>query len=168
MKRPALLLVLVLFVASITAALLVSASERKRTERAHARSYALAIDPSVKEGGRIVVELVKPRLSDVVAGRVSREKFVTESSGWIRQLGSVQASIRRVAAPGSLKTSKALLIRSLDGYIAAVTSFRGAVASASDPAKPSLDEGIRLAQAADKTYDRAHGLLVAELKRLGS
>lgn len=135
-------------------------------EQAAVRAYADGIRPFAREGGRVVTEQIKPRLTDLELGKVTAEQFRQEAAAWKRKMEDVRQGFAGVAPPKRLREAAHLYDRALRQYREAIDAF--AAASTRPPAelKDAITAAVPTADAADHTYDRADALVQAELARV--
>ncbi|MCA1833971.1 MAG: hypothetical protein ABR548_04340 [Actinomycetota bacterium] len=136
-------------------------------ERIGVRTYVETIKPLAKEGGRVVIEGVRPGLSDLVNGRITGETFRSQAKGWRGELEQVRVGFAAAKIPDKLARAAQLFDTSLRGYVAAIDAFVAASFSVGEPLKTAIKSAVPLAERADKTYDEATAILEKERKRVG-
>jgi hypothetical protein len=138
-------------------------------ERRKVQAYADAIRPILKEGGRVVVEEIRPRLADIELGQVTPEQFRLEAGGWHDAMGRLRVRLRKVPVPSSSGLRQAALLYdlALSQYQAAIDGFAAASRKPKAELKAAISAAVPLAERADRTYDRADALLNAALRRVG-
>jgi hypothetical protein len=151
----------------VAAALLAACGGSGAAERAAVRRYIETLRPLAKDGGRVVVEGVRPGLSDIERGRVTGAVFRSRAQAWRSEMERVQTGFAATPPPARLKPAAALFDESLRGYIAAIDRFVMASYKTGDALKAAITAAVPTAEQADKTYDRAIALVNAERKRVG-
>jgi hypothetical protein len=133
------------------------------TERAQA--YASAVDLLAKEAGRLVVEEIRPRLTDLREGHVTPAQFRTESDLWRIKFEATRSALDRLHPTPELERAARLFDEAFRQYGAAMIAFSNA--SRQPDLAAAITAAVPLAERADRTYDRADALVQAELRRLG-
>lgn len=160
--RRALCLVAILALGYTAACSRVSPSERLAID-----AYTTAIQPHAREGGRIVVQLIRPALGDLEAGRTTAEDFRAQAASWKQQVQRVREGFASAPVPSSLRETAKLFDESLRGYVNAIDAFVQASFKTGDELKSAVTAVVPIAERADQTYDRAVALLRKERKRAG-
>jgi hypothetical protein len=148
--------------AAILAVVLVSCGGSSSSTRDDVRTYVDATRAAGKDGGRIIVEEIKPSLNDLRAGRLAPPEFVERAVGWKRDLETVRLAFAAAHPPTShagLAEAASLFDRAMHQYEDALDSFAAAATAPGPQLADALAPGIRLAEAADETYDRARSLV---------
>jgi hypothetical protein len=133
------------------------------TDRVEA--YASAVDVLAKEAGRLVVEEIRPRLTDLREGRVTPEQFRIEAAFWRTRFDATRGALDELRATPALEEANRLFAIAFRQYAAAVTAFSNA--SRQPDLAAAIADAVPLAERADRTYDRADAIVQAELRRLG-
>jgi hypothetical protein len=142
---------------------------RLSDDRRAVQRYAETISPLAFEGGRIIQERIKPSLGDLADGKTKPEDYRRQAQAWKHDLEEIRKAFAGVPVPPNLEEAARLFDTALRGYIEAVDQFVGASSTrgTSDQIHAALDPGRELARRADKTYDRARGMVQSELRRVG-
>jgi hypothetical protein len=128
-------------------------------------AYAAAIDPLVKAGGRIVVEGVKPGVTDLRTGRMSAADFRARASAWRTDMAQVRQKVSALPHPGTLDDAAALFDVALRRYGDAIDAF--VTASDQTPLATAITAAVPVAEDADRIYDRADALVQRALAQVG-
>jgi hypothetical protein len=137
-------------------------------ERRAVNAYVAAVRPAARRGGQVVVEGIRPRLSDLELGQVDADQFRLETSRWKTEMEQARRAFAVAPVPTRLKPAAALYDRALRTYLQAIDAF---VAASYQPRGAQLDAAmaaaVKVAESADKLYDRAGRLVAAEQRRVG-
>jgi len=143
-------------------------SSSKGAERRAVHAYVAAIRPVAKRGGQVVVENVRPRLTDLELGQVSAEQFRSEAPGWKQDMEKARRAFAAAPVPAPLRRAAALYDQAFRGYERAFDAF---VVASYEPRGEQLNAAIadaaKGATNADHLYDRAGALVKAEQRRVG-
>ena len=163
-------IVLAAAVAAIVAALAIWISGRGGSsgdDPAAVSSYADAAHRLSQEGGRVVVEGIKPGIDALYAGSLAPPAFRTNAGGWRADLERVRTEFAALSVPSSLRAAATLYDKALRGYEAAVDAFVAASQQPADQLKHAISSASSVASNADHVYDQADAAVTAELARLG-
>lgn len=144
-----------------------AASGEQAEQRRALVAYEEAIDPITKEGGRIVVEGLRPGITDIRDGTFSDEQLVTMAEGWRNQMRAVRRDLLAVKAPGFLDEAVRLYEKALDGYVRTAEKLLAAARATGEERQRLVDEVAPLGEAADDVYDRAGAVIDRHRRRLG-
>lgn len=160
--------ILALLVAAGIAGLVVgNAKANRRAERRAVQDYYATIQPLAFEGGRIVQQEVKPRITDFREGLVRVQQFQDEADNWIRQFRRIRREFADAPHPARLDRAAALYDQALERYIAAFEAFRAAAGLATHPDRvEAISAAVPIAEEADDLYDRARDALSAVMRDL--
>lgn len=136
-------------------------------DRDAVRAYADATRAVGKRGGQLVVDSIRPTLSDLRDGRVAPAQFHTLASGWRREMGEVRRDFHAIRPPRRLRHAAMLYDDALAQYEAAIDAFAAAADRPTAERDRALKVGTDLATKADATYDRARALVDAALADVG-
>jgi hypothetical protein len=153
---------LVLTSAFVAACSGVSAAERKAVDEYTKKAAELA-----KEGGRIVVQEIRPSLREIESGELKPEQFRTFAKGWKSGMENVRRGFAEARTTEHLKPVAKLFDEAFRLYIAAIDLFAAASLKTGQELKDAITAAIPTAERADKTYDRAAAALRKERKRVG-
>jgi adenylate cyclase len=128
------------------------------------RAYAAGVDLLAKEAGRMVVEEIKPRLTDLRQGKVTPQQFRLEAELWRAKFEATRIAVEQLRPTAALQRANELFDETFRQYAAAMVAF--AKASEARDIDAAIVKAIPLAEKADRTYDRADGIVQAELRRL--
>lgn len=163
--RRLLVLVLVVVTAVSSACVTGGGSSDVSSSPEQVEAYASAVDLLAKEAGRLVVEEIRPRLTDLREGRVAPEQFRAEAQAWRTRFEATRTALERLQPTPGLRDAGRLLDTAFRQYAAAMTAF--AEASRQPDLAAAITKAVPLAERADRTYDRADAIVQAELRRLG-
>jgi hypothetical protein len=163
-KRLLLLAVVALAVASSACAGSGGPKENAAASAARVRAYASAVDLLAKDAGRIVVEEIKPRLTDLREGKVTPEQFRSEAALWRTKFEATRDALNQLRPTPALRRANELFDTAFRQYAEAMTAF--SEASRKPDVGAAITQAIPLAERADRTYDRADAIVQKELRRL--
>jgi uncharacterized protein YukE len=153
---------------ALAVALTVVASSAPRSDqRAAFATYANAAATLAKDGGRIVVEGIKPRLADLYASKVSVVQFVSEAQRWHQEIEHVRRAFAHLRAPKALRPAARRFDEALHQYERAIDAFSDAAKQPADRVKSAMTSATPVAQAADALWDQAEALVETTLRRWG-
>lgn len=142
-------------------------SRQEDAERRAVRAYESAVRPLGRRGGQVVVEEIRPAVSDLYYRRMMPEQFQRRAVAWKRVMQEVRRGFAEAPAPPRLRRAAQLFDRALAGYARAIDAFVAASQKRSDWMRSAIRAAAEIADRADETYDRASALLSGELRRLG-
>jgi hypothetical protein len=158
--------VVVLFVAlTVLSAACRGGSADSETTTDRVQAYASAVDVLAKEAGRLVVEEIRPRLTDLREGGVTPEQFRTEATLWRTKFEATRSAVAQLHPTPRLERAAGLFDDAFRQYAAAMIAL--SEASRQPDLAAAIAEAVPLAERADRTYDRADAVVQAELRRLG-
>jgi len=132
-------------------------------DRHAVQSYYQAIHPLAQEGGRIVQQEMKPSLRELVRSTITPAKFRERAAAWERAFRNIREKFASAPRVKRLDKAAALYDQSFADYLRAISAFSNASRVATKKARDkAISRAARIAQAADKQYDRAR----AELKHV--
>ncbi len=141
----------------------VSSADRQAISR-----YADAIQPLAVDGGRIVQQEIKPRITDLRGGTVSPQQFGSEAQNWLRQFQRIRREFAAAPRPKQLQRTTRLYDEAFDAYIRSIEAFIAAAALPTAAERDAaLAAGAGIAEQADKTYDRARAELAEQMTTAG-
>lgn len=137
-------------------------------DRSAVRTYEEKIRPLAVDGGRIVQQEIKPRLTDLRQGTVTAQQFGSEAQNWLNQFQRIRREFAAVAHPDRLNETATLYDRALAGYIRSIQAFIEAATKVNAAERDALlSRGADAAEQADNAYDRARETLAKEMKEVG-
>ncbi|HVL91480.1 MAG TPA: hypothetical protein VM841_14730 [Actinomycetota bacterium] len=168
-RRIVRIVVAVIVIAGVVAAIVVPRSRAsRRAERAAVQTYAQVVKDLSFEGGRILQQEVKPRITDLREGVVSPEQFRREADNWIRLYQNLRKSFADAGPPERLATAARLYDDAFVAYIEAFEAFREASRLDTPEARnEAITEAVPIAERADQIFDRARGELGEQMRALG-
>ena len=162
--RPLLLLLLLIPALALFVGLLARPSATPQDDPTAVRAYQDQLHEVAARGGRVIVAEVQPALSDLVHGRLTPQKFIEQSSSWLRELQGVKQSAGALRVPPGLEHAAALFDAALGQYEQAVSAFQRAATQANPIA--AVRASVPLGDHADATYDQFIGALRQALQTL--
>lgn len=130
-------------------------------------AYASSAQGLTHDGGRLVVQAIKPGIDDLYFGRVTPQGFRDEAVGWGQQLEQVRVRLAALTAPPQLSHAAQLYDQSLRGYEAALDAFVAASRQPQDQLRAAISAAAHVAANADRVDDEADAAVTAELARVG-
>lgn len=141
----------------------VPAAERRVVE-----AYAETIKELSFEGGRILQEEVKPRITDLRDGSVTVEQFQREAENWIRLYEDLGKRFDDVERVPRLDAAAALYRQAMATY---ADAFRAFLAASKRPTRQERNDAITAAvptaEKADDIFDRARAELERVMRQAG-
>ena len=129
--------------------------------------YSAAVDLLAKDAGRMVVEEIRPRLSDLREGRITPEQFRTEADYWRVRMEAARVAVAKLRPADGLIEAAELFETAFRQYVDAIVAFSAASRRPTPELTGAISAAIPLAEKADKTYDEADALVQAALARHG-
>ena len=117
--------------------------------------------------GAMVVDEIKPSLPDLVYNKITPQDFQNYAVGWHARIDRARQTFDACSAPSKLRPAAKLYDQSMVQYVQAVDAFSAASKRPQPEISDAISASTHIAEAADKTYDRADAMVKAELKRLG-
>lgn len=136
-------------------------------DRAALTAYEEKIDPLAEEGGRIVVQGLRPAITNIREGDFTDEELVTMQEGQLQEMRNVWKQFQAVKPPKFLQEAQDLFEKSLDGYVRAAQKLLDAARAGGDERQRLVDEVAPIGDASDDVYDQALEILNRERERLG-
>ena len=150
----------------LTSVALVGSAQRRDDRAAYLR-YERALQPALKEGGRIVVQQMRPSIPDLGAGKLDRRTAVERASGWRRAFRQIRVDVVALVPPGFLGDIELRWTRALDAYLSIADLFEQAAAATGPSRTQTLDRAVAAGTRADTLFDRAASVMQAHRRRLG-
>ena len=136
-------------------------------ERRAVDAYTETVAPLAREGGRIVVQEIRPSLGDLSSGRIDAAEFGRRASAWKAAMQKVRTGFANAPrTPGLEQTAKIFDI-SFNLYLEAIDAFVIASSKTGEALTAAISAAVPTAERADTTYDQAVALLKKERKRVG-
>ena len=121
----------------------------------------------IEDVGAMVVDEIKPSLPDLTYNKITPQDFQNYAVGWHARIDRARRKFDACPAPGRLQPAAKLYDKSMLQYIQAVDAFAAASKRPQPEISGAISTSTHVADAADKTYDRADRMVKNELKRLG-
>ncbi|MGH2795196.1 MAG: hypothetical protein ACRDKG_12930 [Actinomycetota bacterium] len=142
-------------------------SAQRRDDRAAYLRYERALLPSLKEGGRIVVQQIRPSLPDLSEGKIDQRTAIERASGWRGAFTQIQADVIALEPPSFLGDVERIWVSALAAYLEIPDAFQAAADAAGAERTSLLERAIGAGRRADSLFDRAASLMQAHRRRLG-
>lgn len=130
-------------------------------------AYEQAILPSLRDGGRVIEQGVKPDLGDLGSGKISGTAFADHADGFLAELERVRTAVAAVTPPSPLRPAADGFDAALARYEQAVREFKAAALTPRAGREAALAKGYATAQSADTLYDSAGAVIQRWRVRLG-
>jgi len=150
----------------LTSVALVGSAQRRDDRAAYLR-YERALLPSLKEGGRIVLQQMRPSLPDLGGGKLDGQTAVQRAAGWRRAFQKIRADVVALRPPGFLGDIERRWTKALDTYLLIPDLFEQAATSTGPSRTEALDNAVAAGMRADELFDRAASVMQAHRRRLG-
>jgi hypothetical protein len=150
----------------LTSVALVGSAQRRDDRAAYLR-YERALLPALKEGGRIVVEQMRPSFPDLGGGKIDRRTAVERASGWREAFQRIRKDVIAPVPPGFLGDVEVRWTRALNTYLEIPTLFEQAAVATGSLRTQALDRAVEVGKRADALFDRAASVMQAHRRRLG-
>jgi hypothetical protein len=150
----------------LTSVALVGSAQRRDDRAAYLR-YERALLPSLKEGGRIVLQQMRPSLPDLGGGKLDRQTAIQRATGWRRAFQQIRADVRALTPPGFLGDVERRWTSALDTYLLIPDLFEQAATATGTSRTQTLDRAVAAGMRADDLFDRAASVMQAHRRRLG-
>ena len=138
------------------------------SEKKAAAAYrAGPVQTLIEDVGAMVVDEIKPSLPDLVYNKITPQDFQNYALGWHARIDRARRKFDACPAPPKLRPAAKLYDKSMLQYIQAVDAFAAASKRPQPEIQGAISTSTHVADAADKTYDRADELVKNEMKRLG-
>jgi hypothetical protein len=158
--------VLIALAAGLTTVALVGSAQRRDDRAAYLR-YERAIMPSLREGGRIVVQQMRPSIPDLSEGKIGRREALERAAGWTGALQRIRADVAVLDPPSFLGDVERRWIGALDAYLQIPSVFERAAAAQGAERTALLDRAVTTGNRADELFDRAASVMQSHRRRLG-
>jgi hypothetical protein len=158
--------VLIALAVGLTAVALIGSTQRRDDRAAYLR-YERAILPSLREGGRIVVQQMRPSIPDLSEGRIDRQNARGRASGWRAAFAQLRAHVIALDPPSFLGDVERRWVRAIDAYLQIPTFFEQAAAATGERRTALLDRAVAAGNRADDLFDAAASVMQAHRRRLG-
>ena len=138
------------------------------SQRKAAAAYrAGPVQTLIEDVGAMVVDEIKPSLPDLIYNKITPQNFQNYAAGWHTRIDRARRKFDACPAPTRLRPAARLYDKSMLQYIQAVDAFAADSRRPQPEIEGAISSSTRVADAADKTYDRADEMVKNELKRLG-
>lgn len=137
-------------------------------ERRVIQTYAEKIKELSVEGGRLLQEDVKPRITDLRDGTVTVQQFQREAENWIRIYEDLARRFEAVSRVKRLDPVADLYDEALRTYVEAFRAFLAASRLGTQRARnDAITEAVPIAEKADQIFDRARDALSDVMRTAG-
>ena len=136
-------------------------------DKAELNAYEQAITPIVREGGRVVVEGLRPGIAALLEASAPDDQIETMTAGYVAELRQIRDQLLAVTAPASLGKAVERFEAAMDGYVRAAELLHEAARARGDERRALVDQVAAAGEAADEVYDQAWEIVNAEKRRLG-
>lgn len=158
--------VLVALATGLTTVTLIGSAQR-RDDRAIYLRYERALLPALKEGGRIVVQQMRPSLPELSDGKLSRQTAIERAAGWQSAFRQIRADVIGLDPPPFLGDIERRWIAAIDAYLEISDAFVAAATATGAERTTLLDRAVAAGVRADKLFDRAAKVMQSHRRRLG-
>ena len=168
MRRPvvyAAALVLA-FVAGATAVFLVGSANR-RSDRAAIVAYERAVLPAIRDGGRIVVQEMRPTLGEIAEGRITDSDLLDRADAWRGVFERARTEILAATPPDFLTAMEDRWRAAMDAYLDTISAFEAIAHAAPANREAAMNKAAELGDLADDLFDHAAALIQFHRRRLG-
>lgn len=150
------------------AAVLLSSGRVSEAERDAITAYAAKVKELSFEGGRLLQEEIKPRVTDLREGTVTPDQFRREAGNWILLYQNLRRDFAGTRHPARLDDTARRYDEALATYIEAFEAFRDASRLATAEARnDAITDAVPIAERADKMFDAARDELERQMRAAG-
>jgi hypothetical protein len=143
-------------------------SNQRGDDRAAYLEYEGALLVSLREGGMIVQQQMKPSLREARAGEIDGTNLGQRADGWRLAFNRLRGQVAALDPPALLGDVESRFLAAMDGYLS-VADATAAAGAAGDPAVRDrlLGEAESAGERADDLFDRAAEIMQSHRRRLG-
>ena len=113
------------------------------------------------QGGQIVVDGMKPGVSDIAERALPDAVLARMASGWAASMREVQRELAAVEAPGALAAVAVRFERALVTYVRTAETLVAAAQASGEQRDALIDEAVATGTEADRLYEDALRALAA-------
>lgn len=159
---------LLVIAAAVTTIVVNQARTNRRAERAAVERYAQKVKELSFEGGRLLQQEIKPRITDLREGTVTPEQFRREADNWIRLYENLRKDFAAANPPARLAEAARLYDEALATYIESFKAFRDASRhQTQEQRNEAITEAVPIAERADAVFDEARDELAEQMRAVG-
>ena len=149
-----------------TTVFLVGSAQRRDDRAAYLRYERAALVP-IKEGGRIVIQEMRPSLRELDEGKISTQIAIERAAAWRRVFDEVQADLVALRPPRFLGDITRRWVAATSMYRQIADLFERAARTAGSERTRLLDSAADTGTAADKLFDEGARVMQFHRRRLG-
>lgn len=124
-------------------------------------AFTAEIERLGAQGGQIVVDGMKPGVSDIAERALPDAVLARMASGWVANMREVQRELAAVEAPGALAAVAVRFERALASYVRTAEALLAAAQASGEGRDALIDEAVATGTEADRLYDDAMRALAA-------
>jgi len=152
--------------AGATAVALVGSAQRRDDRAAYLR-YERALLPSLREGGRIVQQEMKPSLRALPTGEISRSVALERAASWREEFNQVLRDVTALSPPSFLGDVERRWVATIDAYRSVADLFAQSANLEGADRTLLLDRAATAGARADDLFDGASSVMQFHRHRLG-
>jgi hypothetical protein len=142
-------------------------SAQRRDDRAAYLGYERALLPSLREGGRIVQEEMKPSLRELADGQLTPAMALERATAWQGEMTKILADVVALDPPSFLGSVEGSWKGAIVLYRGIADLFKQAAKGTGAERTRLLAEAAATGTRADAAFDRASAMMQFHRRRLG-
>lgn len=142
-------------------------SAQRRDDRAAYLRYERAILPSLRGGGRIVVQQMRPSLLELSEGKIMPQTAIERAAGWRSAFSRIRSDVLAQDPPSFLGDVEARWSAAFDAYLEIPGIFEQSAQAGGSDRTRLLDAAASAGTRADTLFDRAAAVMQSHRRRLG-
>jgi hypothetical protein len=158
---------LILAIAAGATAVFLVGSSNRRADRAAILAYERAVLPAIREGGRIVVQEMRPTLGEIADGRITDADLLDRAEAWRRVFERARTDILAATPPKFLTGIEGKWRAAMDAYLETISAFEAIAQTPSGGRDAAVSEAADSGDRADDLFDEAAALIQFHRRRLG-
>jgi hypothetical protein len=148
-------------------AVALAGSAQRRDDRAAYLRYERALLPSLRDGGRIVQQEMKPSIRELGDGELTQKTALERAGAWRAQFARILADVKALDPPGFLVGIEPRWGRAVDAYAQIADMFTRAVDASGTERSRLLEQVAAIGTRADSLFDDASRVMQFHRRRLG-
>jgi hypothetical protein len=136
-------------------------------QRAQLTTWETAVAPLIQSAGQVVALGPRQGAQQIETGKFSAATNRHMAAGWVARLTALRGQIAALPSPAFLGKARALLDRSMAGYVAASQDLLAATFATGSRRTTLLDASTTAGRTADRLYDQATAAIATWRDTLG-
>jgi hypothetical protein len=142
-------------------------SAQRREDRIAYLAYENAALGPIREGGRVVIQEMRPSLSELAQGRISEATAIDRANAWRRSFDLIRGQLTALKPPVFLGDITRKWIAACVAYKVIADGFERAARARGTERSRLLDQAADAGTRADKAFDEAAAVMQFHRRRLG-